>query len=1049
MLEKNIDDSTSTGLDIETKSKPLDIFSNMQWYNEMVDIIKNKTGDEAMDDHFYQTLVNNKLSQVASSLRIRFENYDGGVIMANFYSFLLAISGCVDKDTEYLSIYGWRKISDYKGEPILSWNEDGTSEFMYPDRYIKGKRKSMRRYISKNTDMVLSEEHNMALINKYDGKFKKIKEKDFYSEPTIHRNFSVPFNFSAPERSSMGVPLTDDELRLQVMFNAYGSIQKNGSVKHVGKSNLKHKYKIDRLLYLLDKTGTEYKVQYAKDGYARFRFTPPMLTKNYHEWAWACNDSQLKVIYDESYKWDGTLTKQGNKLFRTTIKEDADFMQYVFRTQSDLVVNLTKKERHDKTPFHTEYIVRETTYRSIGAKTKIENFETEDGFEYCFTMPNENWIARRNGKIFLTKNSGKGRANSMLKKLFFKEFDQEFLSLFASRSKASIEYLGELKARREGMEVSLATSMIQRRFNELPKFIPAYNDATEAGLKTLREKLTLASVGSTNVELDELGINMNKIEEFLSAILEVYDNGELNQKLTKTDSSEDTNAIPATFLAFGTGSTLLDGSAKEEKFMEFLRQGLSRRCSFSYSEKISVSKSEGKEFDPFEVLSRAKSAKDTSSSRKISTMLFNLCKSENIDKVIKVPNTIWAQLLTYENECKIEAAKMSEFDDILRLNLVHSYWQLSKLMTIYAFIDGKDTVEQIHYDTALNYLKESFKQLKMITKTKTNGERIAEFICMSGTELTLFDLTDKLPFYKSGNKQQKQEMLDLAQSFAATHDMVIKHILRDGIDYYSGTRLEQTKLTNIRISIGAGHPAEGFVARNGAWEDLYQVPTMKCNYSAHWFRDSYRKACNAIPGFDLVILDIDDGVDILTAKAILDGQKYMIATTKSHQKEKRGKIHDRYRIFLPMKYNLEMEEEEYSQFMANIMEDFPIECDPSCKDISRFYYGCDTAEYWYGEGELFDPARYIPNTEVNKKRVIENENLSEIGALERYFLKRMSPGNRNNMFQRFAFALADSGESYENIEDRVHNMNRMLEQSLPLKELSSTVLKSVRKKIYG
>ena len=66
---------------------------DMNWYHKMVDIIKNKANDDTMDDHFYQTLINNKLSQIACAMRCKFEYHDGGQIPANFYSFLLATSG--------------------------------------------------------------------------------------------------------------------------------------------------------------------------------------------------------------------------------------------------------------------------------------------------------------------------------------------------------------------------------------------------------------------------------------------------------------------------------------------------------------------------------------------------------------------------------------------------------------------------------------------------------------------------------------------------------------------------------------------------------------------------------------------------------------------------------------------------------------------------------------------------------------------------------------------------------------------------------------------
>jgi len=290
--------------------------------------------------------------------------------------------------------------------------------------------------------------------------------------------------------------------------------------------------------------------------------------------------------------------------------------------------------------------------------------------------------------LLATSGSGKGRANATIESLFMKDFLNSFHDLFATQSRLSIEYLAELKARREGMEEATASSIINRRFQDLPKYLFTYNDATEAGFKAIREKLTLASLGSTNIELDEIGINMHKVEEFLSSVLEAYDTGRLKQKLIKTDSAEDTVAIPATFLSFGTGTTLLDGGEKEKKFMEMLRQGMSRRCCFSYTEEVSEANiDEDEEFDPFKILAKSKCADDDKTISDLSTKLMMIAKDHNINKKLTAPTAIWAKVLIYQNDCKKEAAKMSEFDDLIKLNLIHSYWSLSKLMFIYAFID--------------------------------------------------------------------------------------------------------------------------------------------------------------------------------------------------------------------------------------------------------------------------------------------------------------------------------------------------------------------------
>ena len=650
---------------------------------------------------------------------------------------------------------------------------------------------------------------------------------------------------------------------------------------------------------------------------------------------------------------------------------------------------------------------------------------------------------------FLLAQSGasKGKTNSTLEELFFNEFKEEFIGLMADHSQFNLAYLGERKARAEGIEEPLAIAQITRRYNDLPRYVYTWNDATEAGFKSIREKLTLAGVGSPSIELDEIGINMHKIEEFLSSILEVYDVGKLKQKLVKVDSSEDTVALPSTFLSFGTASSLLDGGEMEKKFNALLRQGMARRCAFSYTEELESEEEESlDDFDPMDVLSCANKSSDLTTSKAVSEKFRRLAKDTHINTMLTVPTDIWAQLVTFKKKCEIQAKKLSEFDDLVKLNLIHSYWTLSKLMSIYAFIDGKTEVEQCHYDRALSYVEESHIQFREMVKRKSNFERIASYITSANKELTLFDINDALPFYKSGNKLQKQEMLELAQAYAATHNMVIKHIIKEGIEYFSGSKLQTSTGEEISVSMSS-HITEGFEEITGKWTDLHYIPSGSKNYSAHSFKDGYRNAENAIPGFNTIILDIDDGVDIKTAQAILEGQKYMIATTKSHQIEKNGKTVDRYRIFLPMKHTLKLNAEDFKKFMTNVMEGFPIEVDQACKDISRFYYPSPGCETFYGEGELFDDVQYIPDTSSNEKRAHQHLKLGDATALQKFFLKKMSVGNRNENMIRYALVLLDSGKDYYEVEDEIIAINdKLQEDALPGSELRRTILSTARKK---
>lgn len=109
------------------------------------------------------------------------------------------------------------------------------------------------------------------------------------------------------------------------------------------------------------------------------------------------------------------------------------------------------------------------------------------------------------------------------------------------------------------------------------------------------------------------------------------------------------------------------------------------------------------------------------------------------------------------------------------------------------------------------------------------------------------------------------------------------------------------------------------------------------NYSAGMFVDGHRKRDNYANYSDIIILDIDDGLSIDKASEIMKPFTHIIATTKSHQKEKNGIVCDRFRILLPCETPITLNSEQYSIMMKQVLKKFDF-CDQVCKDSSRFYY---------------------------------------------------------------------------------------------------------------
>ena len=123
-------------------------------------------------------------------------------------------------------------------------------------------------------------------------------------------------------------------------------------------------------------------------------------------------------------------------------------------------------------------------------------------------------------------------------------------------------------------------------------------------------------------------------------------------------------------------------------------------------------------------------------------------------------------------------------------------------------------------------------------------------------------------------------------------------------------------------------------------------------YSPFFFKDGTKKSENwNNENQNILILDIDDGLTIDKAKEIFKGFKYFICTTKSHQKEKKGLVCDRFRIILPIINN--PIGDDYFSYMRNLEKMFSF-IDVQVNTKTGAFLGFAKCEYWYNNGDLFD-----------------------------------------------------------------------------------------------
>lgn len=644
--------------------------------------------------------------------------------------------------------------------------------------------------------------------------------------------------------------------------------------------------------------------------------------------------------------------------------------------------------------------------------------------------------------------TGKGHSTNILEKELTAEFRDIFLNTtFPLSAETNILNMANNVAAKKGTDPAEELERLRRDFDSAGPLVYSFDSGTGPAIKQIRQKLLAANLGSLNLVVDEIGSNITKNVDLLDMFLELYDMGYVKQKIIKNTAEslrteEIDGSTPANVLLYGTPSKLLNGGKVEDDFFEFLETGYARRSLFGYAKDMVLTPPDISLEDLYNQLVMNQNNRQVQA---IADKFTELADPMYSNSVLTMGKDVTLEMLKYKTTCEREAENLTEFQDMLKAELLHRYFKATKLAGQFAFIDGSPSVEVIHMRYAIKVVEESAQQFANLLNRERPYERLCRFIVSADRPLTQADLVEDLPSYK-GTASQKNEMMSLATAYAYNNHMVIKKNIQNGIEFFTGSSLEETSLDEMILSY-SNDIATGYSNHRVPFTKLHRLTQANnMHWCNHHTKNGHRSIGSMSSGFNMIVLDVENTITIDSAKELLKDYTYHMYTTKRHRFEDNG---DRFRIILPINYVLELEPEEFSKFMENFYTWLPFEVDTAPKDVAR-KWASNLGEYHYNEGALVDALPFIPDTSKNVDYLNNQESLRSLSALEKWFVSNSAEGNRNQMLFRYASMLEGQGiYDYNSIAGMVHELNQKLDNKLDIDEVNSTVLKTISKRMLG
>lgn len=699
-------------------------------------------------------------------------------------------------------------------------------------------------------------------------------------------------------------------------------------------------------------------------------------------------------------------------------------MKYHSKYLNDMTNLLSKLTGKNPSPFFASFALFKAAEIAANNKmfilNEIENTQIPINI-YCLALADSGF--------------GKNRSLSFLDQNIFAKAEKRIQAKFEELKLDKIQQIA-LDAASNGAAYDKAYEMEENKVNALGAPIFEFDSGTTAGLKQLKNLFAYVSYGALNTVIDEIGLNLKQNKDLLDVFLELYDFGNMKNKVLKNSieaKREETipGQVAANMLMFGTPDILFKNN--HEELTDWLIQGYARRTLFffdkaeNHKQKLDI-------------------ATDLTNKISIAKAKEKEIWSNFFEQVIDCQKYVFlgadSLKLIYEAVARMQDKKKFGIAAIEQNNRVIKFIKLTGLLTMlepdFCSIQGNSyAVLPQHVKDAETIILDSEQALEEILSPNNFYKLVLDWIIYNGNMSTKLQLINQFKEVKKSDWDTTQ--FKLLQSYAISQGYELNKSTSAKTDTYFLLPMKPTDLNNLILSTSQNY-GKNYHPKNVSFSDLQKIGETGANwsFSNHTYTNDVRKLENLKEECNTIILDIDNKNTIKQVEQILENYKYFLYTTKSHTKD-----HNRFRVIIPTKYTIGLSAPDYKTYINNLLDILPINSDEAAADPCH-KWAMYPAEYIkLNDGpQLFDNSYFLPNSEKNKIfQQTKEKTFSDKFATWIYF--QLQEGNRNKTLFKYKMYLKDCGLPPEIIKQYILEMNSSIPEPLSETELENTILKGM------